>query len=387
MYKANGKRIIHFPVSERRNLMRLMAYFFTLNLVLFLTSLVRAQNSLEIMPLSGIRVFAPGTVSLTGKSYGFEAAYNIYQRDKKTEWIKRLRVRDISLVAGYRNMNQVAITDSTGSRGFLRSAYTLSSKLNTTLLSVKRTELLLLTGFGLTYSPSSYFSDGNPLVGSKLNFSPHAGLKLRTPVSGSISLAAGANIFHYSNVGFRIPNNGINSMELSFSIINEFKNTPNEVKEQTPDKLRGFVEIGADIGQRGVFKAKGVLWKSGLYAGYNYRINRVVSVTAGTNAVYYYTPFDGTGETFQYFATSYDRWRYGVAVGSDLWLGKLIASANYGYYIKFNGYYPIKYYWTTGLKYYTNRWLGFQGRIYAHKSQAEFAGFGVMFRIAAQTFK
>jgi len=173
---------------------------------------------------------------------------------------------------------------------------------------------------------------------------------------------------------------------LSLGLISGLKNTPRDWKENKPDNLRGFFEIGADIGYRGAFKSTAEDWKSGLYAGYNYKINHILSLKLGTDAVYYYTPFIGTVETFQYYATSYDRWRLGVGLGTDIWLGKLAVTGNYGYYLKYNSYYPIKWYWTAGLKYYLNSWLGIQGKMYSHKSQADYAGFGLLFRFGMQKF-
>jgi len=353
----------------------------------FASNNVNAQNSIEITPLSGIKIFSPGSIPLEGKSYGAEIAYNIYQKENPAEWIKKLRIRDISIVAGYRDMRQVYIKDSVDSKGFLKDVYTISGRLNINLLNVNKTELLFITGFGATFTNTSYYTDKNPLVGSRINFSPQAGIKLKTPLSGSTSVIAGADIFHYSNIGLRVPNNGVNTFALSLGLISGLKNTRKDWKKNIPDSLRGFFEIGADIGYRGAFKTRAGTWKSGIYAGYNYKINHILSLKFGSDAVYYYTPFTGSIETFQYYATSYDRWRIGVGIGGDIWLGKLAVMGNYGYYLKYNSYYPVKWYWTAGLKYYINSWLGFQGKMYSHKSQADYLGFGLIFRFGTMKFK
>jgi hypothetical protein len=194
---------------------------------------------------------------------------------------------------------------------------------------------------------------------------------------------AGANIFHYSNVGFRVPNSGVNVMEIGLGLSSRLRNTGNRVHPDRTDSLRHFFEVSADVGWRGSFKVNTGNWKSGFYIGYNRKLMPIWSGKIGFDAVYYYKVFDGTVERFQYYGTSYDHWRYGISIGSDLWLGKLAVLANYGYYLKYNSYYPIKRYWSTGLKYYLKPWLGLQGKVYSHKSQAEFVGFGLTFRVAA----
>ena len=345
-----------------------------------------AQNSIEIDPLAGIKVNSPGNFPLAGKSYGIEAAYNMFQRNRSEEWIKRLHVRDIAIVGGYRNLNNVYITDTADSKGFLGSIFSISGRLNFNLANFNKTEVLLLTSVGITYSSSSFFSDGNPIVGSRLNFSPQVGIKIRTPLSMSTSLVAGVDFFHYSNVGFQTPNKGVNSSELSLGIIQDVSTAEKKTVQRKPDNVRSFIDLGADIGRRGSFESRAGNWKSGLYAAYNYKLNPVISIKAGGDAIYYFTTFDQTGASFQYYATSYDHWRAGVSLGSDVWLGKLVFMSSYGYYLKYNSYYPIKYYGTTGFKYYINEWSGIQMKIYFHKGQADYCGFGLAFRIPTNKF-
>jgi hypothetical protein len=345
-----------------------------------------AQNSLELNMISGVKVFTDGDPTLGGKSYGVEAAYNMFQKGRAAEWIKKLHTRDIAIVGGYRNMRNVYMTDSIGSKGFLGSVYTLSGRLNMDLASFNKTELLLVTSLGMSYSTSSFFSDGNLIVGSHINFSPQVGIKLRTPLSGSTSVTAGADFFHYSNIGLQVPNKGVNSFHLTLGIAKDLKNEVKGTSETKADNIRSFVDFGADIGRRGSFKSHAGSWKSGLYAAYNYKLNPVVSIKAGVDAVYYYTTFTGTGETFQYLATSYDPWRVGLSVGGDLWMGKFVMAGGYGYYLKYNSYYPVKYYSTIGFKYYTNTRLGIQMKMYFHRRQADYVGAGLVFRIPTQKF-
>ena len=359
----------------------------TVALSLLSSGKCEAQNSLEFTSISGVKVTSPGKYLLGGKTYGFEVAYNMSQTKRFDEWIKRLSVRDIAIVGGYRNMNNVYIKDSIDSKGFLGSVYTLSARLNVKLLSFKKTEILLTGSTGLVYSGSSYFTDGNPIIGTRLNFLPQGGIKIRTPLSGSTALVAGAETFHYSNIGFQVPNSGVDAIQVTLGITKDLKNAEKETTLRKVDKVRGFVDIGTDIGRRGSNKSHKGSWKSGLYAGYNYKLNQAFSVKAGMDAVYYYTAYDNTNDTFQYLATSYDPWRLGVSLGGDLWLGKLIIMGNVGYYLKFNSVYPVKIYEVAGFKYYVNSSLGVQAKMYFNSAQADYFGAGLVFRIPTQNYK
>lgn len=355
------------------------------SLLLFFSLLVyrsaQAQNSVEFSPLSGISVFSPGHLVLTGKSYGAELGYNFSMKQNPADWVKRLHVDAIAITAGYRSMSQVLIKDSIESKGFLGDVYTLSARLNVLLFKRRNISVLLTPGAGASYSTSSYFVDGNPIVASRINFSPQAALKVKTPLSASTSLIGGAGVFHYSNIALKVPNNGVNSFEVSLGIVKDLKGSEKAKEKYRPaDHVHSFFEFGADLGRRGSYKSYAGNWKSGFYLGYNQRINPTVSLKAGGDAVYYYSTFDGTKNSDQYFATSYDPWRYGISIGADVWLGNVAVTTNYGYYLKFNSQYDIKTYWNAGMKYYFNSWLGIQGKGYVHKVQADYLGLGLIFR-------
>ena len=343
---------------------------------------VYSQNSLEFSLLSGLSVFSPGHTSLTGKSYGTELRYNVSMANNTSDWVKRLRVDAVGITGGYRNMGNVLIRDSMESKGFLGHVYTLSAGINIFLLKSAKTKLLFTSDGGITYSSSSYFIDNNPIVSSRLNFSPKAGLKFQTLLSGSTSIIASSNIFHYSNIALQVPNNGVNSFEVSLGVLKEFKARPlkSDKLKTVDDNLKSFFEAGIDIGRRGSYKSYLGNWKSGFYLGYNYKLNPTFSAKLGADAVYYFTTFDGTAKSNQYFATSFEPWRYGISVGSDIWFGKVALMTNYGYYLKFNGTYDVRTYWNAGFKYYLIPSFAVQLRGYVHKAQADYLGFGVMHR-------
>lgn len=387
----------HQNKSSNPNRLKLLAkmrlchsgWVLVITAILFLSSgNCYAQHSIEFAALSGAKVFTDGTLSLSGKSYGFEAAYNMFQKRRSAEWIKRLHVRDIAVTGGYYNMRDVYLADSPDSKGFLGSVCTLSGRLNISLISLKKTEMLFAAGVGVAYSSSSFFADGNPIVGSHINFSPYSGIKIRRHLLEATSLVGGVDFLHYSNIGLQVPNKGVNTLHLSLGVIQDLKNTKEETSSEQPDHVKSFIDIGADIGRRGSFQSHGGNWKSGLSLAYNHKLNPVISIKAGVDAVYYYTVFDNdpTGDTFQYLATSYDPWRVGISAGGDLWLGRLAVMGSYGYFLKYNSYYPVKYYSVGGLKYYISSSLGIQTKIYFHRAQADYLGVGMVLRLPIKKF-
>lgn len=360
-------------------MMSLKKLFFLVGILI--ASSARGQYSVELNSISGFKIFSPGNYNLSGMSFGGEVAFNISQENSDKEWVRRLRISEVSVVGGYHNMGAVRITDSLASNGFLQNVFTTSGRLNSKLFELKRISLSLTAGIGLAFSSSSYFTDQNPIVGSRLNFSPQAGLKLKTAVTNSLSLASSLNIFHYSNAGIKVPNNGVNSFQaslgLSYQLPYGIKTEQQTVKPASSD---GFFELMLDVGRRGAWKSKAGNWKSGLALQYHYAVNPVISLKAGTDFVYYYTTFDGTNERYQYFATSYDPLRVGLSGGADVWLGNFVVGGNYGYYIKYDSFHSIKTYWTSGLKYYLHKNFGIQTKIYFHQAQADYIGFGVVVR-------
>lgn len=119
-----------------------------------------------------------------------------------------------------------------------------------------------------------------------------------------------------------------------------------------------------------------------MFASYNYRISPVLGLKAQFDAVYYYTTYDPNdiAGTDQYFGTSYDKWRTGVSLGADIWLGKLAITANYGYYLHYRSTHPIKFYWMPGFKYFVTPAIGLQVKTYINKNSADFTGVGLIYR-------
>jgi len=362
------------------------------SLLLFSFQHIIAQtgnNKIGFTGLYGLSSFTAEKYKLPGHLAGGEFTYHYDMANNKAPYIRILNIQAIDIVAGYRNFNKVAIIDSVPTTThLLGSVYSILGRLEIPIVKLGGTRLLFTPALGLAYSTGTYFSNGNPLIGSHINLASQAGLQLVTPVSSSIALKAGIDIFHYSNGAVRVPNNGVNSIEAAFGLVKTL-NTPGP---QTSSKAfsefyKHSFEFGFDVGRRGVQKADGGLYKTGFTAGYNYRVSPVFSLKAATDAVYYFTlyqpdddPKTNLERTYQYHGTSYDRWRVGMSLGTDLWMGRLAIMANYGYYLHYKSTTTIHTYWTPGVKYYILPWMAAQVKAYIHGSDCDYLGAGLIFR-------
>lgn len=298
--------------------------------------------------------------------------------------MKVLNLKSLDLVFNYKNMSNIMMVSDPRPNRF-GDSYALLAALNFSLLKTGGTEVFVTPGLGMGYLGETWFTNENVLVGSHLNFSSRIALKLATRIAPSTKLSAGVDILHFSNAGTRVPNNGMNVSSISLGIVQSLGKRHDSESDtiswkQPLDYKKHSVDFGVNIGRRGVYRSKDGLYKTGLYAGYNYRLNAVFGLGAGVDAVYYHSVYDPlrNTETYQSKASSFDRWRVGAAVGPDLWMGRLGIAAKYGYYLHYNSLKDVKTYWTAGLKYNVLDWAAIQAKIYIHQTEADFVGFGFL---------
>lgn len=339
----------------------------------------KSGNSIEFSPQASVGVFT-AQHKLTGRAYGGEILYHFNTEKNTSNWMRGLNLKSIDLILNYKNMSDIEIQSDPKS-GTFGDSYAVLAGLNISLLKFRQTELLLSPAFGLGYLGETFFTNANPLIGSHINFGSRISLKATTAISPSTQLAAGVDVLHFSNAAFRVPNNGINSSSISLGIIQKLKaRTTVEKRDslQSQPFKKHSIDLGINIGRRGVYQSKEARFRTGLYAGYNYRLGSILGLSSGIDAVYYhsvYDPNDNAG-TYQSFATSYDHWRLGAALGPDLWMGNLALMVKYGYYLHYNSLRDNHTYWTAGMKYRVLDWAALQAKIYVHKTEADYAGFG-----------
>lgn len=366
------------------------------------------QNNFAITPIEGIKIFAPENDPLTGSFYGLDAAYRLNMSNNEDRWIKKLHVKDIAITARYLDLQNIYFSSNPATKGFLGSTYSAFTILDIALWQKGSTMLLFSPGVGLTYDTKTYYNDVyNSLVGSHLNLGINAGLKLETPISPATRIALGFNAFHYSNSGSKLPNYGITGLDASLGISTDLSH-PGPEREtahfSTGDEnswefaigfgRRGVVQTNSYVKQvpPGVAKpidsaaqrnAASHLYQMAFYGGYNYRLNALVSLKAGADLFYYFRPFNPNdfAATYQASGSSYDHFAVGTSLGADLWLGRLVFSGNYGYYLHYSSITPQHTYWDLGGKYYLNKWVALNAKIYLHGTEAQYANFGVVFNV------
>jgi len=387
-------------------------YYLISFLLLFLCGSNKASaqsdpNSISLTPLASLSIFAPDG-NLQGSFYGGEAAYQLNMADNNVEWIRLLHVQDISFTAAWLNLQGIYNGGTAASRGMPGNTYAALTIVDMSFLHAGSTRFFFSPGIGLAYATQTYYINNyNPHVGSHINLAVQAGVKLETPVFPSTRLTLGVDFFHYSNSAFKLPNDGINNINTTIGLVRDLKLTgPDREKATFAIDDKQSLEIGIGFGRRGFIQAGAYinpktgkpvplpdsaaqksatsnLYMSGMYIGYAYRLNSLLSLKLGSDMVYYFRPFswDDFYRTFQESGTSYDHLAVGVSAGLDLWLGRMAFMANYGYYLHYNSIYPTHFYRTIGGKYYLNSWLALNIKMYIHGFEAQYANFGVVFNV------
>lgn len=355
--------------------------------LILLSGSLFAQNNndqLEFTAIHALSIFAPGNYKLSGNVWGGELGYHFNMTRDSVDYARMLNIKSIDLVASYRNLGSVIINNNPNTKGSLGDVYSVVGRLEIPIVQAGPMKLLFTPGFGFAYSTITYFDNHNPLVGSHINLAAQAGLKLFGAITPSTGLQAGIDLFHYSNVAVRVPNFGINSLNVSLGLVQGI-DQPGPASPTHPlvFSAKNYFEFGGDFGMRGVYESKKELYRSGLYAGYSYQLLSVLAFKGGIDAGYYFTPFNPQNylETFAEYGSSYSHWRVGVSAGADLLLGRLAVMGAYGYYLYYNSYYHNHTYWTPGLKYYVLPWMAIQAKAYIHNTDADYLGWGLLFKV------
>jgi hypothetical protein len=370
------------------------------------------QNSIEVSPHYGLQMFAGEGNDLKGSFYGAEAVYHLNMANNNADWVRMFHVKSINFALSYRKLDDAYLVKQPGSTGILGNVVGATSRLDISLFNIGATDIRFTPGFGFAWATQTYYTDDNPVIGSHINFTAQAGLKVVTPLSNSTRLLAGVDIYHYSNAAVKLPNDGVNTMQASIGIDHDIDQA-GPATAKTNDTYHTYAkhsfEFGANIGRRGLFQtnagltpadiayqktATSKLYKSGLYAGYTYRLSSLIGLKLGLDAVYYYTTLDTVQDvhhfyaTFQELASSYDSWRVGASIGGDIYLGRVVFDANYGEYLHFHSYEGLKgfhpnppnWYWDFGGKYFITPSFAIEAKQYLHRTEADFVGIGFLYR-------
>lgn len=349
--------------------------------------LTRSSHALSVKAQYGIDVNSDNPNRKDNHLYGLQVSYDKSLADINKEWVRVLNAKGLSFGVTWQNLNNMKETvDGVAYAG--GQAFGGLAEVDFQLLKLGRARLLLTPGLGLAYLTENIFTQpATSTIGSHLNLMVTGELSLEVPVGPNTELVAGGHVQHYSNGGAVVPNGGWNMLTGSLGVKTALGHTDAST-DGRPEEYghieRNSGELWFGAGVRGRYRDRhGKFFRSGMYAGYNFYINRAISFKAGSHVVYYHTVFDPErfDETFQYYGSSFDPIRWGVAAGADITMGPIVVNAMYGKYLHYRNYHNVKWYWVAGVRYYFTPNIGIQTTLNLHGVQADYANWGLILRI------
>jgi hypothetical protein len=340
------------------------------------------RNAVEVVFQPVLTQFTANS-KLIGSPYGGEIILHLNRENSTTPWMRAIHLRNLDLVYNYQRMNDVQL-DYYPFNGIFGDSHALLAGIEIGLFKFKKIDFILSPAVGLAYVDKTYFVNRNPVISSHVNVALRAKVKVAVPITETVTVSGSLSAFHYSNGAYRVANNGMNLISAGLGIsknIGTAISAKEEIGSTADQRGAHQIDVGLDMGRRGIFRSKKGIFRTGATVSYRYHVGTLLALNAGIDGVYYHTIFDPDNYqlTHQSYGSSYDRLRVGAAVGPDLWMGKLAAMFRYGYYLHYNSLTGNKTYWTAGLRYTLNGWASLQSKIYLHGTEADYLGFGLIF--------
>lgn len=344
------------------------------------------KHSLTVKTSYGVDVNTSNNPHSRNYLYGLQVSYSKNIAASSEQWIDFFNAQNISFGLVWHNLDGMKeVVDGTGYSG--GQAIGALAELDVQLLRLGKSKLLFTPGIGLAYLTETIRSQpATSVIGSHINLAITGELGVEIPMGRHTSLLAAARMQHYSNGAVKVPNGGWNALLGSLGVKTALgSETAGPVGVSTYRPLeRNNVDIWLGAGFRGKYRDKQEkFYRTGAYVGYNYFLNRALSFKAGSHVMYYHSVFDPErfDETFQYYGSSYDRVRWGIAAGVDLSMNRFVVNAMYGKYLHYRSFHNVKWYWLSGLRYYLTPNIGLQSTLYLHGAQADYTNWGLVFKL------
>lgn len=301
------------------------------------------------------------------------------------EWVHYLSAQNIRFRISHIDMNRVQ-QDLAGRTYAFGDAYAAAASVDFRLAKADKFTLLFSPTIGIAYITTNVYTDPDSYIfGSHMNTMFEAGLGLQYDFTNDYALTAKVSFLHFSNGGIQLPNAGVNTLIATFGIQRNFTLPPTKsglTTQAKPVKKHAFdLTIGA--GQRGKYKIKEAFYRVTVSPAYSYFISNIIGLKAGIDAVYYNQVFNPAiyDDSVPYWGKSYEHWRIGASLGTEIKMNKISFNAHYGAYLYFKSPYQQKTYWKAGLRYYITPKIGIDGSMYAHQFQADIISFGGFVRL------
>ena len=316
---------------------------------------------------------------LQGHPEGYILSWN--QKNYGGEhWESRYNYPDFGISLSYQDYKSDVLGD----------LYALYGHYNFYLLNRKKTnQLILRTGFGISYNTNPYDKENNNkniAFGSALGSSTYFKLYYqRENILERFGLNAGITFIHASNANVKSPNNGVNTWAATIGVNYQLDENPapfelipseDPLKYREPIKLnialRGGVNEAEYIGSG--MKGFAVL---SVYA--DKRLSKNSAIQFGSDV--YYSPF-----LEEYYKisniknpdrlTSFTNIRIGAFIGYEQIVNKFSVEGQIGYYLVSDFDYQTKVYEALSLKRYINKKWFVAVRLKVHGADAETVEFG-----------
>lgn len=345
-----------------------------------------ARYAFSVDYIQGLKAFSSFNAPFQGNYYGAQAGYHIYT--DSAGWAKKLSVKDVELQASYLNLQNIRVSGQANPTGLMGDHYSLSAGVNVLVARLGAVNWMFSPGLGLLYAPKNFYTTNNQnfVIGSALNVLLYARTKIVVPVSRGISIEGGVGISHTSNGSLSFPNDGFDNVSTFGGLMFGF-NKGKAAVHKTDFKIDDDrFEVAAIIGGRSEEKTgytKNPKTNIGYYAdtaiqrqtplicqadvllGYTHRINQLFSVTAGTDATYYFKTFSWNNffKTYEGPFTTYSHFSAAITATVNLSVGRLALSPGMGYYVFNRFLYPgTRFYTSLGIKYFVGPSVALQVR-------------------------
>lgn len=358
-------------------------YFFLLAVPTFFYSQNTSEN---FIGYNSIYAKSVGKIKGDIKNYisGHSLTFGVNLENRDEEWIKFLSAKNIKYNLVYLDMDQMQNNLWGRNYGFGK-VYSATANVDFRLANYGDFDVLFSPTIGIAYitktvytEPDSYF------FGSHFNAVFDAGLGIQYNFTDDYSLTSKVSFLHFSNGAIQLPNAGVNTLSATIGIQKNLNKTKTEIEEKKPEQniKKQAVEISVGVGQRGKYKIKDAFYRVSITPAFSYFINNTLGFKIGLDAVYYdkvYNP-EVYDDTVPYWGNSWEHWRLGTSLGTEVKMNKISFNANYGYYLYLKGPTNQKTYWKAGLRYYITPKIGVESMMHAHKFQADFLSFGAFAR-------
>lgn len=366
--------------------MKAQKTIFTSILIALATSLNAQNYNFSVKGTFGTHVYQDQGHLFQDKIYGGEFGVYKYIGKNDDDWIKKSRATHVGVDFIYRNLSDLKGPNDTAAHSF-GQIFGLTANVEFDLFRIGKMNVTFKPAVGIGYTNKYFYnSPRNRIIGTPLNEIIKADLGVQFPLSYETDLLAGFNFLHFSNGGQTVPNGGLNTANIYLGFkFGKKDSTTRSAKSRYQPLRRSFIELAAGFGQRGVYEKRHEhLYKNGFFAGYGYYLNDLITLKVGADAVYYYDLYDANNniETFQYYASSFKRWRTGLSIGADLNLWRISVNAQLGKYVYFKRLYPeASWYWTFGPTFNITNRFGVQAKTYMHFAQADYINYGLVYRL------